>query len=153
MPTRHINTRNYVIPATVSIVLTLAITLTLSLVFAAMSQDKHADYAVEPFILEENNSTDPLESFRGWPDTSMYEFLVIHESVLHAFRTADTQQLFDIDEHRKIGAKAGELWAYFDVSTTERTQRMEVVGSMLGIPLTLDEYNEIRDYFNRIVPP
>ena len=101
----------------------------------------------------QDNSTSFLDDFKGWPVTSMFEFLVIHDSVIHAYHTADTEKTFDIDKNKALGVSRDGFRMYFNADSVERTPTMEQVGNRLRLRLNLDQYNAVREYFNKVVPP
>ena len=138
------NKLKYIVPTTLGV--STLITVALITVNQSDTFNKMADTV-------QNNSTANLDEFKNWPMTSMFEFFVIHDSVIHAYNTADTEKTFDIDKNKVLGVRRGQFWMYFEPDSIERSPRMHQVGSMLGLQLTLSEYDAVREYFNKVVPP
>ena len=83
-----------------------------------------------------------MRKFQNWPVTSMFEFLVIHDSVINAYQNAVIEKHFTIDKYRELVVDNGTLWLY----STNPDDRFLM-------KLTLEDYVRVREYFNTIVPP
>ena len=98
----------------------------------------------------------PLPEFENWPDTSMFEFLVIKDSVMHAYSNNATDKTFEIDSDRVLLVDNGEFWMYFSpYAVSEPKHHMkQICGKVYtGMKLTFEQYEAINDYFNRKAIP
>ena len=121
-----------------------------TLLFVGLHQDTPKDNAMGENAI---NETD-LTAFKRWPISSMTEFMVIHDSVMHIYRTGEWERFYPIDKNRKLGVMKDKMAMYFDNSEgTEPTAEMYRRGDFNVLPLTLRAYTDVRAYFNGLLQP